>query len=136
MPLLHKLLRSSEQLMTDFVQKYFNQALDSFLDSQAQHGTGDAFGDGIARRHPHAGGLDQADVEPAAKQSVGSRGGTERNRFGQWRGRRAGNRPAAPRRGRQFARLPCSNFRKKWPVCRRAAKPPVPAAGPSLNAVA
>src|SRR4051812_42904889 len=33
-PLLHKLLRSSEQLVTDFVQKYFNQALDSFLDSQ------------------------------------------------------------------------------------------------------
>jgi polyhydroxyalkanoate synthesis repressor PhaR len=32
--LLHKLLRSSEQLVTDFVQKYFNQALDSFLDSQ------------------------------------------------------------------------------------------------------
>ena len=33
-PLLHKLLRSSESLVTDFVQKYFNQALDSFLDSQ------------------------------------------------------------------------------------------------------
>jgi polyhydroxyalkanoate synthesis repressor PhaR len=33
-PLLHKLLRSSEQLVTDFVQKYFNQALESFLDSQ------------------------------------------------------------------------------------------------------
>jgi polyhydroxyalkanoate synthesis repressor PhaR len=33
-PLLHKLLRSSEQLVTDFVQKYFNEALDSFLDSQ------------------------------------------------------------------------------------------------------
>jgi len=32
--LLHKLLRSSEQLVNDFVQKYFNQALDSFLDSQ------------------------------------------------------------------------------------------------------
>jgi len=32
--LLHKLLRSSEQLVTDFVQKYFNEALDSFLDSQ------------------------------------------------------------------------------------------------------
>jgi len=33
-PMLHKLLRSSEQLMQDFVQKYFNQALMSFLDSQ------------------------------------------------------------------------------------------------------
>lgn len=33
-PLLHKLLRSSEQLVTDFVQKYFNEALDTFLDSQ------------------------------------------------------------------------------------------------------
>jgi polyhydroxyalkanoate synthesis repressor PhaR len=33
-PLLHKLLRSSEQLVTDFVQKYFNEALDSFIDSQ------------------------------------------------------------------------------------------------------
>jgi len=32
--LLHKLLRSSEQLVTDFVDKYFNEALDSFLDSQ------------------------------------------------------------------------------------------------------
>jgi polyhydroxyalkanoate synthesis repressor PhaR len=32
--LLHKLLRSSEQLVNDFVQKYFNEALDSFLDSQ------------------------------------------------------------------------------------------------------
>jgi polyhydroxyalkanoate synthesis repressor PhaR len=33
-PLLHKLLRSSEQLVTDFVQKYFNEALNSFFDSQ------------------------------------------------------------------------------------------------------
>ncbi|MGN6370835.1 MAG: polyhydroxyalkanoate synthesis regulator DNA-binding domain-containing protein [Phycisphaerae bacterium] len=33
-PLLHKLLRSSEKIVTDFVQKYFNEALDSFLDSQ------------------------------------------------------------------------------------------------------
>lgn len=32
--LLHKLLRSSEQIVTDFVQKYFNEALESFLDSQ------------------------------------------------------------------------------------------------------
>lgn len=32
--LLHKLLRSSEQLVTDFVQKYFNDALNSFLDAQ------------------------------------------------------------------------------------------------------
>jgi polyhydroxyalkanoate synthesis repressor PhaR len=33
-PLLHKLLRSSEQIVNDFVQKYFNEALNSFLDSQ------------------------------------------------------------------------------------------------------
>jgi polyhydroxyalkanoate synthesis repressor PhaR len=32
--LLHRLLRSNEQLVQDFVQKYFNQALDSFLSSQ------------------------------------------------------------------------------------------------------
>jgi polyhydroxyalkanoate synthesis repressor PhaR len=33
-PLLHKLLRSSEQIVNDFVQKYFNEALNSFIDSQ------------------------------------------------------------------------------------------------------
>ena len=33
-PLLHRLLRANEQLLTDFTQKYFNQALDAFLDSQ------------------------------------------------------------------------------------------------------
>lgn len=33
-PLLHRLLRANEQLVTDFTQKYFNQALDAFLDSQ------------------------------------------------------------------------------------------------------
>lgn len=32
--LLHRLLRSNEQIVNDFVQKYFNQALTSFLDSQ------------------------------------------------------------------------------------------------------
>jgi polyhydroxyalkanoate synthesis repressor PhaR len=33
-PLLHRLLRSNEQIVTDFVDKYFNQALSAFLDSQ------------------------------------------------------------------------------------------------------
>lgn len=33
-PLLHRLLRSNEQLMTDFVHKYFNEPLTAFLDSQ------------------------------------------------------------------------------------------------------
>jgi polyhydroxyalkanoate synthesis regulator protein len=33
-PLLHRLLRSNEQLVNDFVQRYFNQALTAFLDSQ------------------------------------------------------------------------------------------------------
>ena len=33
-PLLHRLLRSNEQLITDFVRKYFNQALSNFLNSQ------------------------------------------------------------------------------------------------------
>jgi hypothetical protein len=33
-PLLHRLLRANEQLVTDFTQKYFNQALEAFLDSQ------------------------------------------------------------------------------------------------------
>ena len=33
-PLLHRLLRSNEQLVTDFIQKYFNQPLMAFLDSQ------------------------------------------------------------------------------------------------------
>lgn len=32
--LLHRLLRSNEQLVNDFVQRYFNQALTAFLDSQ------------------------------------------------------------------------------------------------------
>jgi polyhydroxyalkanoate synthesis repressor PhaR len=32
--LLHRLLRSNEQIVTDFVQRYFNQALTAFLDSQ------------------------------------------------------------------------------------------------------
>lgn len=37
--LLHRLLRSNEQLVNDFVQRYFNQALTAFLDSQrsAEH---------------------------------------------------------------------------------------------------
>src|SRR4029079_17592550 len=33
-PLLHRLLRANEQLVNDFTQKYFSQALDAFLDSQ------------------------------------------------------------------------------------------------------
>ena len=33
-PLLHRLLRANEQLVQDFTQKYFNQALAAFLDSQ------------------------------------------------------------------------------------------------------
>jgi polyhydroxyalkanoate synthesis repressor PhaR len=33
-PLLHRLLRSNEQIVQDFVDKYFNQALSAFLDSQ------------------------------------------------------------------------------------------------------
>jgi len=33
-PLLHRLIRSNEQLVNDFVEKYFNQALSAFLDSQ------------------------------------------------------------------------------------------------------
>ena len=32
--LLHRLLRSNEQIVNDFVQRYFNQALTAFLDSQ------------------------------------------------------------------------------------------------------
>jgi polyhydroxyalkanoate synthesis repressor PhaR len=34
--LLHKLIRTNEQLVEDFVEKYFNQALDAFLRSQKQ----------------------------------------------------------------------------------------------------
>lgn len=33
-PLLHRLLRTNEQIICDFTQKYFSQALDAFLDSQ------------------------------------------------------------------------------------------------------
>lgn len=33
-PLLHRLIRANEQLVNDFVQKYFNQALSAFLESQ------------------------------------------------------------------------------------------------------
>jgi polyhydroxyalkanoate synthesis repressor PhaR len=33
-PLLHRLIRANEQLVSDFVEKYFNQALAAFLDSQ------------------------------------------------------------------------------------------------------
>ncbi len=34
--LLHKLIRTNEQLVSDFVEKYFNQALEAFLKSQRQ----------------------------------------------------------------------------------------------------
>jgi len=34
--LLHTLIRSNEQLVSDFVEKYFNQALGAFLHSQKQ----------------------------------------------------------------------------------------------------
>jgi polyhydroxyalkanoate synthesis repressor PhaR len=34
--LLHQLLRTNQQLVTDFTQKYFNQAFSTFLDSQKQ----------------------------------------------------------------------------------------------------
>lgn len=33
-PLLHRLIRTNEKLVQDFVEKYFNQALNAFLDSQ------------------------------------------------------------------------------------------------------
>ncbi len=33
-PLLHRLLRSNERMVTDFVDKYFNQPLGAFLDQQ------------------------------------------------------------------------------------------------------
>jgi len=33
-PLLHRLIRANEQLLQDFTEKYFNRALESFLDSQ------------------------------------------------------------------------------------------------------
>ncbi len=35
-PLLHRLIRANEQIVRDFVEKYFNQALSSFLQSQRQ----------------------------------------------------------------------------------------------------
>jgi polyhydroxyalkanoate synthesis repressor PhaR len=35
-PLLHRLIRANEQIVRDFVDKYFNQALSSFLQSQRQ----------------------------------------------------------------------------------------------------
>jgi polyhydroxyalkanoate synthesis repressor PhaR len=35
-PLLHRLIRANESLVRDFVDKYFNQALLAFLDSQRQ----------------------------------------------------------------------------------------------------
>jgi polyhydroxyalkanoate synthesis repressor PhaR len=35
-PLLHRLIRANEQLVRDFVEKYFNRALSSFLQSQRQ----------------------------------------------------------------------------------------------------
>lgn len=34
--LLHQIIRSNEQIMRDFVDKYFNQALGAFLESQKQ----------------------------------------------------------------------------------------------------
>ena len=33
-PMLHRLLRSNQELVSDFVEKYFNQPLTAFLDSQ------------------------------------------------------------------------------------------------------
>ena len=33
-PLLHRLIRANEQLVTDFVERYINQAMTAFLDSQ------------------------------------------------------------------------------------------------------
>lgn len=38
-PLLHRLIRANERLLQDFTEKYFNQALDSFLQSQRQFET-------------------------------------------------------------------------------------------------
>ncbi len=35
-PLLHRLIRANEQLVQDFIEKYFNRALTAFLDSQRQ----------------------------------------------------------------------------------------------------
>jgi len=35
-PLLHRLIRANVQLVTDFIEKYFNQALAAFMDSQRQ----------------------------------------------------------------------------------------------------
>jgi len=35
-PMLHRLIRANERLINEFVEKYFNQALMSFLDSQRQ----------------------------------------------------------------------------------------------------
>jgi len=36
-PLLHRLIRANEELVRDFIDKYFNQALLTFLDSQHQY---------------------------------------------------------------------------------------------------
>jgi len=36
-PLLHRLIRANEELVRDFIDKYFNQALLAFLDSQHQY---------------------------------------------------------------------------------------------------
>jgi polyhydroxyalkanoate synthesis regulator protein len=35
-PLLHRLIRANEKLLQDFTDKYFNRALDCFLQSQKQ----------------------------------------------------------------------------------------------------
>jgi polyhydroxyalkanoate synthesis repressor PhaR len=48
-PLLHRLIRANEALVNDFVDKYFNQALASFLDSQRQF---DQFLRQTLRLHP------------------------------------------------------------------------------------
>lgn len=59
--LLHRLIRANEQLISDFVEKYFNQALSAFLVSQQQfdHFLRQTVGLGVPARaaaNPAAGG--------------------------------------------------------------------------------
>lgn len=72
--LLHALIRSNEQLVTDFVDKYFNGALEAFLDSQKQfelylrHVVGlrpdDAGGGGAVNPNPFATGFMSPFLKP------------------------------------------------------------------------
>jgi polyhydroxyalkanoate synthesis regulator protein len=75
-PLLVRIIRMNDQLVKDFIEKYFNQALKSFLDYQQQVEEQIRRTHGLPSVFPSVSAWTKAMLEPFASAFSGSRSGS------------------------------------------------------------